>query len=235
MTIYTVYFTPSHSPKTNAIPHCRKNAIFKFDIEAFFPNIRPHMVYCLFANQLACTPDVSRILTRLTTLDGGVPQGSPTSTIIANHVIFNLAIRIKKLADIHECDYTQFVDDGTISGSRYIERLRTVVEKIIKQEGFKASQKPGKRTITYAENEQIVTGIRVNSGIDVSIQNLKTVREEIEKLENEIKDGKKPSYKRLSSLRGKIQYISQLNPGAAKCLKRKIRIIEKNYNVPLYY
>ena len=102
-----------HSTRSNAEPHCHQNAVLKFDIKDFFPSIYPHMVRQLFEERLGCTIKVSKILTRLVTLDGGIPQGSPTSTVIANLVIAKLAIRINRLSDIHNFKYTQFVDDGT--------------------------------------------------------------------------------------------------------------------------
>jgi len=67
----------------NARRHIRKPMVFKADIKDCFPSIKSGRVYELFSERLACSPNVARILTRITTIDGTLPQGYPTSTIIA--------------------------------------------------------------------------------------------------------------------------------------------------------
>ena len=210
------------SPKTNARRHIGKAAVMKFDLADFFPSVGPHMVYRLFCNRLGCIPDVASILTRLVTLHGGLPQGSPTSTAVANLVIMALAGRIQTLAEGHGSDYSQFVDDGAISGPAYLEKLRPLVDRIIRQEGLRASPKPKKRTTTYRHQEQTVTGIRVNNRIDVPRQMVRDVRAEIEQLGRRT-DPARPSEKVIASLVGKIRHISTLNRGAGKSLRRRLR------------
>lgn len=104
------------SPKTNAAYHLNKSAVLNFDLEDFFPSVSSHLVYELFNKRLGCSGKVADILTSLVTLNGGLPQGSPTSTVVANLVIVPLTVRLKNLASKHKCDYSQFIDDGTISG-----------------------------------------------------------------------------------------------------------------------
>ncbi len=212
-----------HSPITNARCHVGKVAAMKFDLEAFFPSVRHWRVYSVFRRRLGCSPDVSRILTRLVTLHGSLPQGSPTSTIVANLVLLPVARRINILAESHRADYSQYVDDGTISGPGYLERLRPLVDKIVRQESLRTSPKPSKRVTQYWHEEQTTTGVRVNTGIDVPSQKVKDVRAELVRLRADIRRGKDPQPRQLSSLRGKIQHITGLNRGAGKSLMRRLR------------
>ncbi len=197
------------SPKTNAVIHIGKAAVLNFDIQDFFPSIKPHHVYHCFVKQMGCSPDIAWLITRLVTHEGCIPQGSPTSTVIANLVIIPLAKRISSLAAHHDCDYTQFVDDGALSGRAYIERLRPLIDRIIQQEGFKASPKPHKRTTRYRNEEQLVTGIKVNWSIDVPSEYVKHIREEIVNYSD---------MSSLASLRGKVRYVSSLNPKTGNML-----------------
>jgi retron-type reverse transcriptase len=199
------------SPRTNAYYHVHKPAVLNFDIADFFPSLRPSLVYNLFNKKLGCSPDVARILTRLTTLNGGLPQGSPTSTVVANLVILPLADRIKSLADKHNCDYSQFVDDGTISGPAYIENLRPLIDRIIRQERFLASPKPNKRVTMYHSNEQVVTGVKVNKKIDVPFAKLQEVRDKLADLRIKVESGHRPTDKEIASVKGKIQFVATLN------------------------
>ena len=126
------------------------------------------------------------------------------------------------LAECHGSDYSQFVDDGAISGPAYLEELRPLVDRIIRQEGLHASPKPKKRTTTYRHQEQTVTGIRVNNRIDVPRQMVRDVRGEIEQLGSRT-DSAPPSARELASLVGKIRHISSLNRGAGKSLLGRLR------------
>jgi RNA-directed DNA polymerase len=194
---------------TNASYHVGKPAVLNFDIKDFFPSITPKIVCRLFRKRLGCSPYVSEILTGLVTLDGQLPQGSPTSTVVANLIILPLANRLKTLSNKHRSDYGQFVDDGTLSGPRYIEKLRKLIEKIIQQEGFEASPKPHKRKTMYSNEEQIVTGIRVNKRLDVPKQKIDEIKKELARFEQLPTDNLSP--KEITSLKGKIQYVASLN------------------------
>ena len=211
-----------HSPLTNATPHVSKSAVLNFDIANFFPSVKPRQVYEMFYKHCRFPADVSRILTRLVTFEGQLPQGSPTSTVVANLVILPLAYRLYHLAEKHKCDYTQFVDDGTISGLGYIEKLRPLIDKIILQSGFRASPKPSKRTTTYQSDEQVVTGVRVNRKIDVPSCKVKKIAEELRELDMKIKSGIKPSDSEIASAKGRIQFVATLNIKKAHCFRTKL-------------
>jgi len=74
------------SIQNNAIIHINKKFIAKFDIKDFFPSITNKMVYRAFIKQ-RCSPEVSRILTKLTTVCGFLPQGFKTSPKISNLIL----------------------------------------------------------------------------------------------------------------------------------------------------
>jgi len=69
----------------NARQHINNKYFFSADLKDFFPNITHHQVFRMFMKN-NFSPPVSRILTQLTTYKGGLPQGPPSSPIIANLV-----------------------------------------------------------------------------------------------------------------------------------------------------
>ena len=220
------------SPKTNASHHIGKPAVLNFDIADFFPSIKPNYVYRLFNESLGCSRDVSCILTCLVTLSGELPQGSPTSTVVANLIILPLAERLNKLAKKHSSDYTQFVDDGTISGPSYIENLRPLIDRIIRQEGLRASPKPHKRTTKYRDEEQIVTGVKVNRKIDAPSPKIQEVANDLNELRGAIAAGQAIDWWTVASIKGKIQYITTLNAGKGRRLQNRLKrvLAEPSYN-----
>lgn len=216
------------SPKTNAIGYICKSAVLNFDLQDFFPSVAPPMVYALFSKRLGCSPDVARLLTKLVTLNGGLPQGSPTSTVVGNLVVMPLVERLNTLAKHHGCTYSQFVDDGTISGPGYIGNLRPLIDRIISQEGLRASPKLHKRITRYHYEEQVVTGVAVNKRIDVPKEKVQEIRSKLRELRIKGDSGKKFDPKEISSFKGKVQYIKTLNEQIGANLEYELkRLISK--------
>lgn len=85
-----------HSPRTNAVVHLKKPVVVCMDIKDFFPSISNRRVYAMFRETLKCAPDVAGILTRLCTLNSSLPQGSPTSTIVAALSTTRLSNRLEQ-------------------------------------------------------------------------------------------------------------------------------------------
>ncbi|MGI6125075.1 MAG: reverse transcriptase family protein [Acetivibrionales bacterium] len=209
---------------TNAAIHIGQAAVLNFDIQDFFPSIHYTRVYRLFAG-LGCSPDIASILTRLTTYGGCVPHGSPTSTVVANLCIVPLAKRIKALATKHSSQFTQFVDDGIVSGPAYLEKLRKLIDRIIKQEGFTSSPKPHKRQTKYRHEEQVVTGVKVNYCIDVPVEKYDRITAEIQTIRSEISKGMTPDKKTIASVQGRINYVAMLNPKKGSRLNRQFQCV----------
>ena len=214
------------STLTNAEPHLNKPMLVRIDLENHFPSTSHHKVYAMFRNRQECSPDVARILTRLTTLNGGLPQGSPTSTVISNLVTLPLSKRLHTFAKSRGLKCTQYVDDYTFSGNQRLARYSDRITEIVKQEGFKTN--PTKTVALPAIREQVTTGIRVDSKQpDVPSSSIKGIRRELNSLGQQISLGTRPSERTIRRLEGKIRYVDRLNPGAAKPLKRRLAHITR--------
>jgi len=212
-----------HSNFSNALPHVHKPIVIKLDLKDFFPSVKSGRVYEVFAKHTGCSPDVARYLTRLTTLNGCLPQGSPTSTILASLVIKPLAHRIERIAELNGATYTQYVDDITVSGPAHIKNLLPTILRIIKQEGFQENEKT---QVINLDEEQIVTGVRVNNGPDAPSERIKEVRHLLNQTEIKKALGQRISEQEILSINGKIRNISRLNKGAGRYLRKRFdRII----------
>jgi len=193
---------------SNAQSHIGKPMLLTLDLRDFFPSISNRRVYRMFIQRCKCSPDVARYLTRLTTLDGQVPQGSPTSTIIAALVSERMVRRLQGLAVQHQASYTQYVDDGSISGPKHIKRILSTAANIVANEGFRVH--PRKLRSIAESEEQVVTGVRVDSRLSAPSKKVTEVKELLDQLE--AKGGAAHSKQRLaSSLLGKIEYIRRLD------------------------
>jgi RNA-directed DNA polymerase len=140
---------------TNAKPHQGNKYQFTTDLQEFYPNINSQGVYDTFIN-LKFSPHYSHWLTKLTTWKYELPQGTPTSTHIANLVFLETDIKLIELCNKHGITYTRYVDDLTFSSQKDFRYLLNDILNIVTSDNFKLSYRKTK----YSGN-QTVTGINV--------------------------------------------------------------------------
>jgi len=148
------------SPKRNASFHLGQKIVFKLDIRDCFPSIGHKRVFCVFREQLMFSDEISRVLTKLTTFQRRLPQGAPTSSILANLALLPLHDEIQRACKPLEVRCTFFVDDIVLSGDRVREVAGSVVS-LVRKHGFSMrAQKVG--LLVRHREAQKVTGIVVN-------------------------------------------------------------------------
>ena len=115
-------------------------------------------------------------MTRFVTWKGELPQGTPTSTHIANIVFISIDNKLIDFCNKNNITYTRFVDDLTFSSQKDFQHLIPEILETITSSGFRLSRRKTK----YAGN-QIITGIKVfNHKIDAPDNIIEKV--ELEKL-----------------------------------------------------
>ena len=113
-------FTRKRSIVTNAKKHCspKTQHLLNIDIEDFFPSITFYRVRGLFQKKpFEFSYEVATVLAQLCTFNGTLPQGAPTSPLLANLVCRSLDRDLMKLAERHRATYTRYADDITFSFS----------------------------------------------------------------------------------------------------------------------
>ena len=137
-------YIPKSSHIHNAKKHLGGEWILKLDITSFFESISERQVYYVFRNlgyRAIIAFELSRICTRIldipndnrlrkkrwrsrkqwkhsnTNIVGHLPQGAPTSPMLANLVCLKLDDDLKKIARNEGLTYTRYADDMTFSGT----------------------------------------------------------------------------------------------------------------------
>ena len=64
-----------HSPRTNAAVHRGQSVVVRIDIQNFFPSVTNRMVYRIWVEVFGYGRALASLLTKLTTLEGHLPQG----------------------------------------------------------------------------------------------------------------------------------------------------------------
>ncbi len=202
-------FRPGHSIATNALPHVGRNICINMDLKDFFPSITANRVHGLF-HTLGYDSWEASFFTRLTTYNGCLPQGAPTSPAIANLICRRLDRRLSKLVEKVGASYSRYADDLTFSSNNEICHVIPLVAEIIESEGF--SPAGDKLRITRKGNRQEVTGLIVNDQVAVP----RHVRRKLKAVMYNLKQGKEIYWngKKMSraSLKGHLSYLKSIHP-----------------------
>lgn len=128
------------TPKDNAKRHQGKKYHFQTDLKDFFPSITNKMVFDMLIEN-GFNPPISSLITRIVTLEGKLPQGTPTSTSIANLVFAPVCIEILKICNENDIAFTQWVDDLNFSSQQEFHLLFPQILYIITTGGFRINHR----------------------------------------------------------------------------------------------
>lgn len=132
---YSKAFRLGTSIKDNAKYHRKQPKLLTIDIRDYFGSITVKKVY-LFFKKLGYSKQVSTMLANLCTLEGSLPQGSPTSPMLSNLITKKMDNRIAGLCKKEGIRYTRYADDLTFSGDFQEGYLINLIEEILMSEGF---------------------------------------------------------------------------------------------------
>ena len=181
-------FNRGNSIKTNAKVHENSKYIINIDLKNFFDTIHFGRVRGMFMNKpFNFNNYIATNLAKITCYDRKLPQGAPTSGIIANIICYNLDRELNHLCTTNNCRYTRYADDITIStqsiklpkkiGAISDDGLLCLSKKIIdiiNNQGFTINS--NKLNISSINNRQEVTGLIVNNKTNVKKIYLKHLR-----------------------------------------------------------
>ncbi|PAW94413.1 hypothetical protein CKK33_13305 [Mucilaginibacter sp. MD40] len=164
------------STVSNAKFHTKQQFVLNLDIEAFFDNITASMVSLFFSN-LGYNSDVVSVLSSLCTLNGSIPQGSPSSPYLSSILTIDIDENLYKYCRERNLRYSRYADDITISGSFHAGVVIAGVRKLLNSLNFSIND--SKTRVKSQHQRQLVTGLVVNKKIAVKRSDLKEFRQEM--------------------------------------------------------
>jgi S1-C subfamily serine protease len=239
-------FVPGRSVKTNAEAHGKRRYVVNLDLKDFFPSITEKRVIGLLRS-LGVDKRVSEVVARLCCNMGRLPQGAPTSPVISNMICYRLDTDLLEVAKAGRAIYTRYADDITFSSYQppaplfeaglpsvgrftpdlLAQRLRGAVAG----NGFVIH--PEKAHYADRNSRRMVTGVKINAGLNVDRRYIRHIRAMIHSVETLGLSGAEERYSSgggkgsLSAhIRGKISYVAHLKGPADPV----IRSIAKRYN-----
>jgi len=175
-------FERGRSIVTNALPHQGQALVMRLDVKDFFATTRARRVQRYF-RRIGWNRAAARLLTRLCTHQGGLPQGAPTSPRLSNLVNYRLDARLAAMASRLGAVYTRYADDVTISlaeepaGGQHpsasdprrgpmtensrLHYLQRFVHRVFEQVGYKLHWRKT-ASLRRRNHRQLVCGLVVN-------------------------------------------------------------------------
>lgn len=238
-------FEKGKSTITNAKLHRNKRFVLNLDLEDFFPTFHFGRVLGYFKKNrdFQFPHEVAVTIAQLTCYQGHLPQGAPTSPVIANLIFQILDMRILKIAQTYRLDYTRYADDLTFSTSdrsfpEHYERFLKSVTAELGRGGFAVNQK--KTRLQFRDSRQEVTGLVVNQKIHVSQEYYKQTRAMAHHLYTQGSCMLNGTPMPLAQLEGRFSYIDQLERynnriDGAKHSANVLNARERQYQAFLFY
>lgn len=150
-------FVKNRSYVDNAKFHFGAKNILNVDLKDFFPSISSTHVEDIFSS-FGYRPTIARCLTELTTLDGTLPQGAPTSPPLANLRMLEIDGELNEIAVRHGVRFSRYADDLTFSGNHKISaEIIDEIKSTVSKYGFTLNDK--KTRFMGINQRKEVTGI----------------------------------------------------------------------------
>ena len=203
------------SPKSNAEKHLGARVLATVDVKKFFDNVDHRAVFRTL-REFGYSTEVAGLLTKLTTRSGLLPQGAPTSGVIANLVLARpVDVPTRVQAEKTNTKFTRFVDDIGLSGDNPTALIGDVARRLSSR-GL-SIHRGDKLRIRPRSTPQKITGLNINSGRPtVPRQYRDNVRAAIHALAA-ISDPVKRA-QAVRRISGRIAYVRQFQQAAAQRL-----------------
>jgi hypothetical protein len=210
--------------KTNMAAHQAAQVLVKMDIKSYFVNVTEDLVFRVWYRELKCSKEVAKLLTRLTTFNGHLPQGAPTSSALAN--IYLSSAFGPLLGQSRELGVTPgaYVDDIQFSGPN-ARLMMEPTRRRLARDGFTFPNK--KREVMGRYKPKIVAGIRAGKdGPRAPRKKLSDLRAGFHKLElGLVADDEKPAY--IRRLAARVSHINQICPKDAAKYQELLQLLRR--------
>lgn len=198
--------------KDNAMLHSKNwnREVLCLDLVDFFNNIHYKNINSVYKG-IGFNRENSNVLTKLSTLDKALPQGSPLSSHLSSLSVLGMDNDISRYVKSRGLIYSRYVDDVTISGKTISEKYIREIKEIINKHKMRTNDQ--KEKLYKSDEEKNITGVRlIKNNITITDQyekNLLVMSKDGTSLKDRTFLGKLSFYKYLNKKRYK-EFIKNL-------------------------
>lgn len=177
---------------SNAHLHKNKQILICEDVKQFFPSVSAAFVEDVWEGFFGFSREVAGVLTRLTTKDGALPQGSITSSFLANLVMWRREPLLQAKLAAMGITYSRYVDDMSMSSEVHLDKATQtkvigMVYGMLAEHGLKAGRH--KHEVFSASKRMIATKLIVNRKPSLTAAKRSKVRAQVHQLEMAAQSG----------------------------------------------
>jgi hypothetical protein len=225
---------------SNVEIHEGSQAVICEDIEKFFDNITADTVLQIWQDFFGFGDEPAQLLTALTTREGKVFQGTPTSSYLANLAFWNIeGTLVEKLA-ARNMRYSRYVDDVTISSCAPIspENKTWAIAQVMAMmgsRGFRAAR--DKHSIQAGNHRVSVMNLNVNRKAGFSAKARANLRAMVHQLEQDFNRNETGLNFRigLDKAGGRIGHMARFHASEAAALRERVQTMRRVINAsPIY-
>jgi retron-type reverse transcriptase len=215
---------------TNAREHLRSRILIGLDIEKFFDNVREELIHDVWSRFFRFPPEVAELLTKLTSHNGFLPQGAPTSSDLANLVFWERESQLVNRIRASGLRYGRLVDDISISGSEHLSQSR--INAVIGQVRHFATTyglhiKNKKTDVAFRGSRQLVNNLLVNDRVAMPREKRRAIRAAVHHaLRNREAGPLSGSCIQIDSpkrIAGRLSNLAQFHPREAEKYREQLR------------
>jgi hypothetical protein len=200
------------------------------DIAQFFDCISADCVYRIWRDFFHFGDEVASLLTKLTTKDGRVFQGTPTSSYLANLAFWDREFVLVERLKGRGIRYSRYVDDITISTTSTLaeEEKRWAIGQIYAMIGAAGFKPQRSKHGSFAANHPIrIMGLNANRSPTLPKQERSAIRAQVYQLEQRVAQADSSPELRaaLSTAIGKVGRLKRLHPGEGAALRLRLDAI----------
>jgi hypothetical protein len=171
---------------SNADLHKNKQILICEDVKKFFPSVSATFVEDVWWGFFGFSREVASVLTRLTTKDGALPQGSIASSFLANLVMWRREPLLRAKLEAMGITYSRYVDDMSMSSAVRLDKATQtkvigMVYGMLAAHGLRAGRH--KHEVFSASQRMITTKLIVNRKPSLTAVKRSKVRAQVHQLE----------------------------------------------------
>jgi len=208
------------STYNNADVHCNQKNFVRVDVKNCYPSMTSTMAFRTFQS-IGFGPKTASVLTKLSTRLGHLPQGAPTSDMIANLILRPVDHRVREICRDLDLERGRCMDDICVSGENGTRQALELIVAAIRDIGLAVRHKKTKHAGPQAAH--ITTGYTTNGpwGPKVVKTKVQEIRTSVYQLICAHLNGEDIGH-RLPSIRGSLGYLRRTNAGAVRRLERQL-------------
>ncbi len=214
----------------NANLHIGATIVINEDISSFFPSITKQQVRNIWQNLFHFPPEIAATLTILTTYQGMLPQGAPTSSYLANLVLWKHEPDLVTELNNKGIRYSRYVDDITLSSAHFLDNRQKAnairrVRRLCMANSFEVKRR--KQRLETSGQPMRVNNLLINRGITLPKEERARIRAAVNAcIRHTDTTRNSDEYRKLfNSTLGRVNRLRQFHRKEAKRLTQRLAAV----------